>query len=625
MSGSGRRRRPEGESPEGSGQWNVPGPASGDPAATQGGSGRRRRAGGPDDPAAPYEPPRSYEPFEPAPGYETAAPYQPPPPPPSASFGPARYGVVEDTPSYQSPPTTRYGRPQQPTVVPGQVVPPRQPPSSGNTASGPARPSEDFSDLDIDFDEIVTDRPAAAPRTAPDEPAPASAPSGPSAPGGEPDPDFGTGDFAFAEQPDTASEDVLDWKIFADSRADLRGERIRKFRARAILLTVVVVLIAGGVGTYVYLTRTPGPARTAMLIQVNDATGNAVDSMLLVTDVAASAADGRASALLVPANLQYNDTGNGEVAFGGAEPSIPPGGPDALSSLLGIQVDGTWSVNEDTFGILVDDLGGVTVTTNAPITVAGKTLAAGQQVLSGAAVKEYAFTKAATETGAEQLARFQQVFTALLDALPAGSGTINSIFTSMNMLATDANFPNPRVATVLANTKSDASIKRLDYATLPVNSDGTLDATAAGPLVRNLLGGAIHAAQGSGGIARVLVEDGSGYTSADLSLMAGAQLKLINGGYTYIDGGILTGSAYPHTVVEVASSSGQNSANQVAETLGLPTTDVQVTASMPSLADVVVILGRDWPGIAGLSTAADPTGTTTTTRATKATTTKSAK
>ncbi len=76
--------------------------------------------------------------------------------------------------------------------------------------------------------------------------------------------DYGTQQFAFVEEPDGDSEDVIDWLNFTENRTERREEAKRRARSRGIALIVVLALMAaGGVGYLWYAGMLPGrPPRT---------------------------------------------------------------------------------------------------------------------------------------------------------------------------------------------------------------------------------------------------------------------------------------------------------------------------------------------------------------------------
>jgi acyl CoA:acetate/3-ketoacid CoA transferase alpha subunit len=94
----------------------------------------------------------------------------------------------------------------------------------------------------------------------------------------------------------------------------------------------------------------------------------------------------------------------------------------------------------------------------------------------------------------------------------------------------------------------------------------------------------------------VLVQNGTGASaSSSGQLMAVAQAKLDDAGYTYNAGNVVTTQA--QTEVEVASSADQSLAEQVAASLGLSGSTVQVVSGLSSVDDVTVVLGQDWSSL----------------------------
>ncbi|MCZ9346846.1 LytR family transcriptional regulator, partial [Streptomyces sp. TRM76130] len=72
-------------------------------------------------------------------------------------------------------------------------------------------------------------------------------------------PEYRTEQFAFVEEPDGDSEDVIDWMKFTENRTERREEARRRARARAVALVVVLALVvAGGVGYLWYAGKLPG-------------------------------------------------------------------------------------------------------------------------------------------------------------------------------------------------------------------------------------------------------------------------------------------------------------------------------------------------------------------------------
>jgi hypothetical protein len=144
-------------------------------------------------------------------------------------------------------------------------------------------------------------------------------------------------------------------------------------------------------------------------------------------------------------------------------------------------------------------------------------------------------------------------------------------------------------------------------AALPLLADGSngLDYQNATPLVIGLLGNAFSAGTGTNKLARVLVQDASGHSGTQSAgIRATAQAKLSDAGYTYLDGSTTTRRST--SVIEIKSGAEQTAADEVATSLDLPTSDVQIVSGLQSLADVTVLLGAEWPGLAHVNLNANP-------------------
>ncbi|KJY27198.1 hypothetical protein VR44_28200, partial [Streptomyces katrae] len=62
----------------------------------------------------------------------------------------------------------------------------------------------------------------------------------PAPPPAEPAAGYRTEQFAFLDQPDEDSEDVIDWLAFTESRTERREEARRRGRNRVVALVVVL-------------------------------------------------------------------------------------------------------------------------------------------------------------------------------------------------------------------------------------------------------------------------------------------------------------------------------------------------------------------------------------------------
>ncbi|HEY3870812.1 MAG TPA: LytR C-terminal domain-containing protein [Actinocrinis sp.] len=450
----------------------------------------------------------------------------------------------------------------------------------------------------------------------------ASAPSGTDL---QPKNGYTASDFAFLDE-ETAPE-LKDWLNYAETRADSRADRIRRFRFRIICAATALVLIAIGAGVYVLVSGGGSSAAAAslnkvILLQVSDTTGDSVGDVLLDPDspstqkqpgakAASVSTDG--AAVLIPPQMVVNTTGFGTEPFSGnMTVSVPPGNTDDIASALGVTVSGVWNMNEVTLAGLVDELGGVQITTTAavPAATASPTAAAVSQgattTLNGQQAVSYATESAAGDTADNQATRFGQVLAALFKAMPDNTQTINAYLNNLGMVE-DPALPESVLAPALAQLAAQDQAGQLQVSPLPLLTDGSneLNYQGATPLVIGLLGNAFSAGIGANKLPRVLVQDASGHTGTQSSVIRGtAQGKLADAGYTYLDGSTTTRRST--SVIEIGSSAEQSAADQIAATLGLSTSEVQIVSGLQSLADVTVLLGAEWPGLAHVNLSANP-------------------
>lgn len=637
MSGTGRRRKPpigedgEGQqSQESSGQspeQHSPYQTHQQPAqpqydydwrqaaaASQQGQGQQGQTGFdpfhpyPSAPAAPAAPAQPVVPAQSQPQYDE---YD--------GYGRARSGYgyqpsqaaagsqAPEAPQTPQVPAQRWEQPSAP--IPASEVSPASAPSSASlrprprpepTAAAAPAPAPEF-EFEFDLDD---------PQPSPASPEPEAAASGATSSRPVDKDGYRPGDFAFVEQAD--DPDVGGWLDFTESRADTRAERVRKMRTRLIAGGVLVALVAAGVGVYEWLGGRDSGVSTAaqatksmILFRLDDTTGDSVGDALMVTQRGGSttgSATGSGAIVVIPSQMQIDDEGFGQQPFGGdMAQDQPPAGITQVSDALGVTPDGVWTIDETTFGIFVQELGGISLTTNTsvPPSSADPTgVPAGQSTLSGVQAVAYATYQAPGEPVAAQAARFGHVLDALLAKIPPYS---NSVTAYLNQLALipDPSLPLSQLSPILAALAAQEAGGRVTLADLPLTASGasTLNSTGASQIVSKLLGGTVKAGAPAGQSARVLVQDGTGTSgTADQKLVAVAQAELVDAGYTYNAG--TTTAPQAHTEVEVASSSDQGVASQVAAALGLSGSAVHVVSGLSTVDDVTVVLGQDFSSLA---------------------------
>ncbi|GHG68991.1 LCP family protein [Streptomyces griseocarneus] len=441
-----------------------------------------------------------------------------------------------------------------------------------------------------------------APAPAPDTAlASAPAPASPQIPEPRPAPDapdYRTEQFAFVEEPDEDSQDVIDWLKFSASRAERRGERRRRGRNRVTAVAVVLGLAVVGGITWLLLSgggderdeaATGGTrVRDVIVVHLRQTRGGESSTALLVDDERAH----KGTTLLLPDSLAVAREGGGATTLGRSVLDAGTGGTrDALNTLLGTGIKGSWRLDTPYLENLVELVGGVTVDTDTAVPGAGRgdrplvTRGEGQS-LGGRAAVAYATYRAAGEGRTAQLTRFGRVMQAVLRKM---SGDPRAATTTVESLA---QIPDPSLSTEqlgasLARLAAKAKAGSYETTVLPVRADGTLGGRAADTLIEEVLGGAARDAAGNAP-PRVGVNNATG----DAGAAESARVTLANGGYTAIGAGTARAPRAASAVL-YAEEGRAAEAREVARTLGLPERAVR-RGEVPAHADVAVVLGRDY-------------------------------
>lgn len=396
--------------------------------------------------------------------------------------------------------------------------------------------------------------------------------------------------------------DLTNWLQFV-GKDDRRAERARRRRVQLISLAAVLVLLAVGGGVWLLFGGGDGvkATQTTVLLQVKDVNGDAVGNVVLVADKKEVGGEtdtsGRGAALLIPSELSVESAALDSQPFGGAMPASAPAGKDALTTLLGVDVDGVWSMDSLTFASLLNNLIGVTVTVDpasaaAVVDQSGKPVfQAGKQDLTGDKAAYYALYRPKGEAPDKQLARFGQVVQGMLAKIPHQAATTTAVLNSLAAVP-DPALPNDKLGSLLTALGAEEQGDRFAEQPLPVRPDGTgiMDLDKASPVVKSLLGGAAQA-KDNGGLSRVSVADGTGRADT-VSSRAMAESKLVGSGYTPLDQG--TAPTTPTSFVTVPNQDAMGTGRQIALALGLPDSAVRVTPFDTTLTDARVMLGADW-------------------------------
>ncbi|OIK27296.1 LCP family protein [Streptomyces malaysiense] len=422
------------------------------------------------------------------------------------------------------------------------------------------------------------------------------------------EPDYRTEQFAFVEEPDGDSEDVIDWLKFTENRTERREEARRRARSRLVALGVVLALVAvGGVGYLWYAGKLPflsssgagagsAPAagaqkRDVIVVHLHNTGKRGTSTVLLVDNTTTE----RGTTVLLPNSLALtDDDGSTTTLAKSVDDDGSSGTRDQLDTVLGTNIQGTWRLDTPYLQNLVDLVGNIDMDTNAdvpdpdakkkgtePLVSKGS-----DQTLSGKMAVAYATYRAPGESENAQLERFGQVMQGVLRKISTDASDATVTVQSLAQIL-DPSLTDKDLGAFLAKLAGLA--KEGDYRTalLPVRPDGTLSAGTSDSVVKDILGGTAKSPD-AGGAVRVSVRNATGVKDDTEQ----ARVVLLNGGFTFLEGGSGGSRAAASKVVYQDASDKQN-ATEVAKTLGLPAGSV-TKGSVSSGADVSVVLGQDY-------------------------------
>lgn len=425
------------------------------------------------------------------------------------------------------------------------------------------------------------------------------------APGSGDGPEYQDEQFAFIEEPDEDSEDVIDWLKFTESRTERREEAKRRGRSRIVALSVVLaLLVAGGVGYLWWAGKLPGLAgpgagtaaaaagqkRDVLVVHLRDTKSGNSSTALLVDNETTH----KGTTVLLPNSLVVSKDDGTTTTLGksvkdeGTDPTR-----DSLNGLLGADLKASWRLDTPYLENLVETVGGITLDTDATVPGAKKGASpvvkqGSAQDLNGQAAVAYATYQAPGEPQTRQLQRFGQVMQATLKKVSSdadgATATVKSLLQVLDPPLTEA-----QLGSSLAQRAELAKTGAYRTTLLPVAANGTLSRTAASTVVKDVLGGTVKKTAPDT-TARVAVRNATGTRAAT----GKAQVALVNGGYGFVDDGT-SRTALATSQVTYADAVQKARAAEVAKTLGLPASAVR-QGKAASNADLTVVLGRDYKG-----------------------------
>ncbi|WRZ92964.1 LCP family protein [Streptomyces sp. NBC_01007] len=421
------------------------------------------------------------------------------------------------------------------------------------------------------------------------------------------DRDYRTEQFAFVEEQEAESEDVIDWLKFTENRTERREEAKRRARSRVVALVVVVALVAvGGAGYLWYAGKLPGTAshgkpgtttavtaqkRDVIVVHLHNTKGGGTSTALLVDNTTTK----QGTTVLLPNSLALTDDDSATTTLAkSVDGDGSSGTRDALDTVLGTNIQGTWRLDTPYLNNLVELVGNIEVTTDTdvpdpdakkksdpPLVKKGT-----EQTLSGKMAVAYATYRASGEAQNAQLERFGQVMQGVMRKLSSDKQAATTTVQTLAQIL-DPSLTDQDLGAFLAKLADLAKGGDYKTALLPVQQDGTLSASASSSVIKSVLGGTAKSPD-AGSAVRVGIENATGVKAAGNQ----ARIALVSGGYTFLDSGTAA-AARSVSRITYSDPAKKDDAVEVAKTLGLPTGTVK-KGTVTSNADVSVVLGQDY-------------------------------
>lgn len=370
---------------------------------------------------------------------------------------------------------------------------------------------------------------------------------------------------------------------------------------------VLALVAVGGVGYLWYAGKLPGLSssksktgtataagaqkRDVIVVHLHNTTKGGTSTALLVDNTTTK----QGTTVLLPNSLAVtDDDGNTSTLAKSVQDDGSSGTREALDTVLGTDIEGTWRLDTPYLQNLVDLVGNIDVDTNADVPDPAATKKGGaalvhkgkDQTLSGKMAVAYATYRASGEAQNAQLQRFGQVMQGVLRKLSSDpTGATTTVQTLAQIL--DPSLTDKDLGTFLAKLADLAKGGDYKTALLPVQTDGTLSAQASGSVVKDVLGGTAKSPD-EGAATRVSVQNASGVKDNTEK----ARVVLLNGGFTFLEGGTAPATSASSKVVYTDTADKEN-ATEVAKTLGLPASSV-TKGKVTSNADVSVVLGQNY-------------------------------
>ena len=398
---------------------------------------------------------------------------------------------------------------------------------------------------------------------------------------------------------------------------DIRRAVSRKRRRRRLqLLAVLTLLVVGGTAGYLNLpgreasspaggTASPSSGfqittQRTVLFQVRGPAGDAVASALLAHDPGKH----NAAVVVVPSRVAAPAETGDSTLFGQTlrGDNGPAQSRRALSDLLGVRIDDSWTLSQTAFSRLVTRVGGITLDVDVDILAqrAGtqKVVVSkgSDQQLDGARALSLINYRPAGKDELASLPRIHSVLQALFSKLPEGGSKVAEL---TGQLGNGSDLTDVlAVPRVVDGVRVEQDAGRATVSTVPVLAVGSgagltyrVEPQATTRLVTQVLAGSARIGKPEKGN-RVLALDGVGRAGLGASI----RNRITPAGFKLVDTRKETPGGRTQTIIFIFDTTSQSTirASQLASALGLPKAPVQVAVRMQNIADLIVHVGSDF-------------------------------
>lgn len=399
------------------------------------------------------------------------------------------------------------------------------------------------------------------------------------------------------------------------SRKQLREQREEQQRAAKqrwmvtgaavvgiVILGALLVFWLAGRGDDVASPGEAGRTERTLTMTLADEGDPATSGALMVYDVD----NQTAGSVLIPSRLFVEGPTPGGLPFGDTVLLGDDAAPGtSLADTLDVVVDDTWQVSDQMLADLVDAAGGVLIDVDTDVVTSRDegpqsiVVAAGDgQLLGGKQAVAFATYLAPDENEEARLARFSQVLDQVTQRLPddptALVGTLEGVKATESSTLSIESLADFLGGYGAIGRDGDASYQSLPVDTLVTGGPNPALIVEPAGLERLRAGLLADSLPPDAGGEQITVYVQNGVGTPGLEQDAADLLR--DKGYDFLNGGNANAFGREETLILIpdTSAASRSLGEDVAATLGVPASAVQVSDQGSSIADVIVILGADF-------------------------------